>query len=99
PVAVEVRDQLRELVGEVVGAERVGAAAQRPRGARVGAGCAADAEVDAAGVLLASAAAAVEPEPIGTRSSTERDTTPAATTGRPRFFRCCSARSRCHTQR
>ena len=47
---MEVGQQLGELLGEVVGAERVGAAAQRASGAGVGAGRAADAEVDAAGV-------------------------------------------------
>ena len=157
-VAVEVGHQLGELLREVVGAQRVGAAAQRGGGARVGARGAPDAQVDparvqrlqgaellghdqrlvvgqhhAAGadpdpgagaarcaistagdelpmpgmpwcsatqyrwkpsssarrtsvVLCRRAAVAVDPEPMGTRSSTERGTTAGATRFPPGFF-------------
>ena len=46
--AVEVAEQLGELLGEVVGAEHARAAAERGGGDRIGAGRPADPEVDAA---------------------------------------------------
>ena len=48
--ALGVRAEFGVLLGEVVGAERLPAAAQGERGALVGAGRAADAEVDAVGI-------------------------------------------------
>ena len=47
---VEEEEQVAQLLGEVVGAEQRGRAAQRRRGDRIGARRPADAEIDAAGM-------------------------------------------------
>ena len=48
--AVEEREEVAQLLGELVGAERRGRPAQRGRGDRIGAGRASEAEVDAPGM-------------------------------------------------